>query len=183
MPPQRPPGPASRASPRRAHVPGPSAQVRLNDYCDSIERAERRRGAPRPRAPSGGSSNASTRPYSSSSGSTRGQGGSSSSTSSGRAAAKRAAGPKKSGKPPKAVSLEEQRRTRIKHMQRLYGLGSEAPDAPLCIGGPEPVVEDRPTPTTLRAPGELGGWRLERLMCWGEGTTCHVMSWLVFNAN
>ncbi|CAK9064930.1 Glutaredoxin-C6 [Durusdinium trenchii] len=90
-----------------AHVPGPSAQVRLNDYCDSIERAERRRGAPRPRAPSGGSSNASTRPYSSSSGSTRGQGGSSSSTSSGRAAAKRAAGPKKSGKPPKAVSLEE----------------------------------------------------------------------------
>ena len=112
-----------------AHVAGPSAQVRLNDYCDSIERSERRRWAARPRVPSG-SSTASTRPYSSSSGSTRGQGGSSSSASSGKAAAKRAAGPKKGGKPPKAVSLEEQRRTRIRQMQRLYGLGGDESSPP-----------------------------------------------------
>lgn len=127
-----------------AHVPGPSAQVRLNDYCDSIERCERRRWAARPRVPSG-SSTASTRPYSSSSGSTRGQGESTSSASSGKAAAKRAAGPKKPGKPPKAVSLEEQRRTRIRHMQRLYGLGSdESSTLTPSIAGSENFVEDVP---------------------------------------
>eukprot|EP00435_Cladocopium_sp_Y103_P008012 s4674_g2.t1 len=123
-----------------ARVPGPSAQVRLNDYCDSIERCERRRWAARPRVPSG-SSTASTRPYSSSSGSTRGQGGSTSSASSGKAAAKHAAGPKKPGKPPKAVSLEEQRRTRIRHMQRLYGLGSDESFTP-SIAGAENFVEE-----------------------------------------
>ncbi|CAE7233966.1 GRXC6 [Symbiodinium sp. CCMP2456] len=115
-----------------ARLPGPSAQVRLKDYCDSVERLskanDRRRWAPpRPRLPSG-SSTGSTRPYSSSSrGSDRGPGlESCSSTSSvGNAAAKRAAGGarKASGKPPKAASFEEQRRARIRHMQRLYGLG------------------------------------------------------------
>ncbi|OLP77509.1 Glutaredoxin-C6 [Symbiodinium microadriaticum] len=115
-----------------ARLPGPSPQVRLKDYCDSVERLskanDRRRWAPpRPRLPSG-SSTGSTRPYSSSSrGSDRGPGlESCSSTSSvGNAAAKRAAGGarKASGKPPKAASFEEQRRARIRHMQRLYGLG------------------------------------------------------------
>ncbi|CAE7194682.1 GRXC6 [Symbiodinium microadriaticum] len=118
-----------------ARLPGPSPQVRLKDYCDSVERLskanDRRRWAPpRPRLPSG-SSTGSTRPYSSSSrGSDRGPGlESCSSTSSvGNAAAKRAAGGarKASGKPPKAASFEEQRRARIRHMQRLYGLGQGA---------------------------------------------------------
>mmetsp|Transcript_34575 Transcript_34575/g.71994 ORF Transcript_34575/g.71994 Transcript_34575/m.71994 type:complete len:254 (-) Transcript_34575:22-783(-) len=109
-----------------AQLPGqPSVQVRLNDYCDTVERLtkanDRKRWAPpRPRLPSG-SSTGSTRPYSSSSrNSEKGPGlGSSSSASSVGAAKRRAPG----GKPPKAVSFEEQRRARIRHMQKLYGLG------------------------------------------------------------
>mmetsp|Transcript_60435 Transcript_60435/g.141336 ORF Transcript_60435/g.141336 Transcript_60435/m.141336 type:complete len:282 (+) Transcript_60435:73-918(+) len=137
-----------------AQLPGqPSAQVRLNDYCDSVERLskanDRRRWAPpRPRLPSG-SSTGSTRPYSSSSrGSDRGPGfGSGSSAgSAGYSAAKRTAGAKKaSGKPPKAASFEEQRRSRILHMQRLYGLGqaeaSPAPEVPV-----PKIVEPDPLP-------------------------------------
>jgi len=145
-----------------ARLPGPSPQVRLKDYCDSVERLskanDRRRWAPaRPRLPSG-SSTGSTRPYSSSSrGSDRGLGlESCSSTSSvGNAAAKRAAGGarKAAGKPPKAASFEEQRRARIRHMQRLYGLGQakEAETQPTIVepqnsqrGGEPTAVEASP---------------------------------------
>lgn len=126
-----------------AQLPQPSAQVRLNDYCDSAERAShasdrRRRWAPpRPGAASS-SSTGSTRPYSSSSATSSALGGRGSSASlsgipalpqAGTSAIKRKAGrvggggAKKSGKPPQAASFEEQRRARIRHMQKLYGLG------------------------------------------------------------
>eukprot|EP00930_Biecheleria_cincta_P024085 TRINITY_DN17289_c0_g1_i2.p1 TRINITY_DN17289_c0_g1~~TRINITY_DN17289_c0_g1_i2.p1 ORF type:complete len:314 (-),score=59.94 TRINITY_DN17289_c0_g1_i2:66-1007(-) len=127
-----------------AQLPQPSAQVRLNDYCDSAERASlasdrRRRWAPpRPGAASS-SSTGSTRPYSSSSaGSASGSRGLSASLSgipaapqAGTSAIKRKAGrvgggAKKSGKPPQAASFEEQRRARIRHMQKLYGLGDDS---------------------------------------------------------
>mmetsp|Transcript_26200 Transcript_26200/g.61346 ORF Transcript_26200/g.61346 Transcript_26200/m.61346 type:complete len:268 (-) Transcript_26200:61-864(-) len=139
-----------------ARLPGPSPQVRLKDYCDSVERLSKANDR-RPRLPSG-SSTGSTRPYSSSSrGSDRGLGlESCSSTSSvGNAAAKRAAGGarKAAGKPPKAASFEEQRRARIRHMQRLYGLGhaKEAETQPTIVepqnsqrGGEPTAVEASP---------------------------------------
>jgi len=122
-----------------AQLPQPSAQVRLNDYCDSAERASqasdrRRRWAPpRPGAASG-SSTGSTRPCSASSSALGGRGSTASLSGipplprAGASAIKRKAGcvgggAKKSGKPPQAASFEEQRRARIRHMQKLYGLG------------------------------------------------------------
>eukprot|EP00931_Biecheleriopsis_adriatica_P115242 TRINITY_DN9105_c0_g1_i2.p1 TRINITY_DN9105_c0_g1~~TRINITY_DN9105_c0_g1_i2.p1 ORF type:complete len:317 (-),score=53.48 TRINITY_DN9105_c0_g1_i2:1-951(-) len=113
-----------------------SAQVRLNDYCDSVERAknasERRRWAPpRPGAASSASSS-STRPYSSSSAGSGGPGRGSSASlglpspaGAPRRGSGRGTSAKKTGKPPKAASFEEQRRSRIRHMQRLYGLGGD----------------------------------------------------------
>ncbi|CAE7215185.1 unnamed protein product [Symbiodinium sp. CCMP2456] len=110
-----------------AQLPGqPSVQVRLNDYCDTVERLTKAndRRPPRPRLPSG-SSTGSTRPYSSSSrNSEKGPGLGSSSSASSVGASKRRA----PGKPPKAVSFEEQRRARIRHMQKLYGLGQAETD-------------------------------------------------------
>lgn len=141
-----------------AQLPQPSAQVRLNDYCDSADRASyasdrRRRWAPpRPGAASS-SGTGSTRPYSSSSaGSAPGGRGSSASLSgipaapqAGTSAIKRKAGrvgggAKKSGKPPQAASFEEQRRARIKHMQKLYGLGGDS-DATTAMEEPSHPVE------------------------------------------
>eukprot|EP00439_Symbiodinium_sp_Y106_P065242 s1446_g10.t1 len=147
-----------------ARLPGPSPQVRLKDYCDSVERLSKANDR-RPRLPSG-SSTGSTRPYSSSSrGSDRGLGlESCSSTSSvGNAAAKRAAGGarKAAGKPPKAASFEEQRRARIRHMQRLYGLGhaKEAETQPTIVepqnsqrGGEPTAVEASPVQRQPRQP-------------------------------
>ncbi|OLQ02681.1 hypothetical protein AK812_SmicGene14464 [Symbiodinium microadriaticum] len=104
-----------------------AASVRLNDYCNTVEqltKANDRRRGPRPRLPSG-SSTGSTRPYSSSSrNSEKGPGLGSSSSASSVGAKRRAP-----GKPPKAVSFEEQRRARIRHMQKLYGLGGSETDA------------------------------------------------------
>lgn len=152
-----------------AQLPQPSAQVRLNDYCDSADRAShasdrRRRWAPpRPGAASS-SSTGSTRPYSSSSaGSASGGRGSSASLSgiptapqAGTSAIKRKAGrvgggAKKSGKPPQAASFEEQRRARIKHMQKLYGLADDG-DA---VATEEPSLHPVETATAAAAAGSF----------------------------
>mmetsp|Transcript_27740 Transcript_27740/g.82726 ORF Transcript_27740/g.82726 Transcript_27740/m.82726 type:complete len:299 (+) Transcript_27740:79-975(+) len=115
---------ASEANSRYSTQSAPaklSAQSRLNDYYESLERdRQRRTGSSTTTTPSSG-----TRPRSSTGVRTGHAGTRGSSASSASSASGLPPRPKKKAAAKSKASLEQQRRERILHMQRLYGLAAE----------------------------------------------------------